>query len=342
MLLSTAGLNRIVEHAVGDLTVTVEAGVTLEQLQNFLRPFNQFLPLDSAFAQATLGGIVATADTGTWRQGYGGVRDMVLGLSLVRSDGQIAKAGGKVVKNVAGYDLMKLFTGSYGTLGIITEITWRLYPIPEASQTLGITGEATAIQTLAQALRSSGLTPTAAEIISPQLVKSLNLGDNFGLLLRFQSIPASIAKQGEQVKELVTSLGCEMSFYADNAEVSLWQQLAKAINFPSQNTSLTCKIGIIPSQILSVLEELEKVSSGIGAINLSSGIGKLQLPNLDTALKLRSFAEAHQGYLTLLDARLHSKENLEAWGYSGNARTLMQSLKNKFDPQNILSLSRSL
>jgi glycolate oxidase FAD binding subunit len=267
---------------------------------------------------------------------------MVLGLSFVRSDGQVAKAGGKVVKNVAGYDLMKVFTGSYGTLGIITEITWRLYPIPAASQTLGITEAAPTLQTLAQALRSSGLTPTAAEIISPRLGTILNLGENFGLLLRFQSIPASIAKQGEQVKELVTSLGCEISFYADNAEVSLWQQLAKAINFPSQNTPLTCKIGIIPTQILSLLQELEKVSSGIGAINLSSGIGKLQLPDLDTVLKLRSFAEAHQGYLTLLDAPLDSKEKLEAWGYTGNARILMQSLKNKFDPHNIFSPSRSL
>ena len=113
LVVSTQKCDRIIEQAIDDLTVTVEAGVKLADLQASLRATNQFLPIDPAFADvATIGGILATADTGSWRQQYGGIRDLVLGISFIRGDGEIASAGGRVVKNVAGYDLMKLFIGS--------------------------------------------------------------------------------------------------------------------------------------------------------------------------------------------------------------------------------------
>ncbi|TRT85620.1 MAG: FAD-binding oxidoreductase, partial [Microcystis aeruginosa Ma_AC_P_19900807_S299] len=113
ILVSTQNLNQIIDHARGDLTITVQAGLKIADLQAFLAPSGQFLPLDPSYADnATIGGIIATADAGTWRQRYGGVRDLILGFSFIRHDGEIAKAGGRVVKNVAGYDMMKLFTGS--------------------------------------------------------------------------------------------------------------------------------------------------------------------------------------------------------------------------------------
>ena len=129
LVISTERLNRLVDHAIGDLTVTAEAGIKFSDLQELLRKSGQFLAIDPHYPdQATLGGILSTADTGALRHRYNSVRDMVLGLSFVRSDGQLVKAGGRVVKNVAGYDLMKLFTGAYGTLGIITQVTLRVYP----------------------------------------------------------------------------------------------------------------------------------------------------------------------------------------------------------------------
>ena len=343
LLVSTAKLNQIVEHAVGDLTVTVEAGVTLQQLQNFLQPFGQFLPLDPAYPEnATLGGIVATADAGSWRQRYGGVRDMVLGLSFIRADGEIAKAGGRVVKNVAGYDTMKLFTGSYGTLGIISQITFRLYPLPEASQTLGITGEAIALNTLCQTLRSSGLTPTAAEILAPALVKTLNLGSKLGLILRFQSIPRSISQQVQQVQQLAHTQGCETSLYQDAQETTLWQQLLETIIIPRDSGAITAKIGILPTQINQFLQRLERITQGTGfaMVNLSSGVGRLQLNKKDSLVELRSWCESYQGYLTILEAPKEVKKEIEPWGYRGNARAIMKTLKDKFDPQHIFSPSR--
>jgi glycolate oxidase FAD binding subunit len=122
-------MQQLIEHAVGDLTVTVEAGMQFAHLQAQLAKLGQFLALDPDFPQsATMGGIVATASTGSLRQRYGSVRDQLLGINFVRADGQVASAGGRVVKNVAGYDLMKLFTGAYGTLGAISSVTFRVHP----------------------------------------------------------------------------------------------------------------------------------------------------------------------------------------------------------------------
>ncbi|MDJ0596836.1 MAG: FAD-binding oxidoreductase, partial [Pleurocapsa sp. MO_226.B13] len=179
LVISTQRCDRLIEHAVGDLTVTVEAGMKLADLQAKLQAHNQFLPIDPSYPNtATLGGIVATGDTGSWREGYGGIRDLLLGLSFVRADGAVTKAGGRVVKNVAGYDLMKLFTGAFGTLGIITQLTFRTYPSIATSKTLLLTGKAERIERADRIIRNSSLTPTAMDLLSVALVKKLGLGEN--------------------------------------------------------------------------------------------------------------------------------------------------------------------
>ncbi|MDQ6660866.1 MAG: FAD-binding oxidoreductase, partial [Chloroflexota bacterium] len=137
ILLSTLRLNQLVEHAPHDMTATVQAGLRLSDLQATLANTRQWLALDPApGSAATIGGIMATNASGPRRLHYGGVRDQIIGIRVVLPDGTIAKGGGKVVKNVAGYDLSKLFTGSLGTLGVIVAATFRLYPIATASRTV--------------------------------------------------------------------------------------------------------------------------------------------------------------------------------------------------------------
>ena len=137
LMISTAKLTRILEHAPGDMTITVEAGATFSQLQSVLSPHRQRLALDPLWPSiATVGGVIAANDSGSLRLRYGGVRDLIIGITVVLSDGTIAKSGGKVVKNVAGYDLPKLMSGALGTLGIITKAVFRLHPLPESSRTL--------------------------------------------------------------------------------------------------------------------------------------------------------------------------------------------------------------
>ena len=133
--LSCAGLDRILEHNAGDLTATLEAGVPLARAQEAFAEEDQMLSLDPPGADATVGGVVAANDSGPLRARYGGVRDLVVGMRIALADGTIAKSGGKVIKNVAGYDLAKLFAGSFGTLGAILEVSVRLHPLSPATAT---------------------------------------------------------------------------------------------------------------------------------------------------------------------------------------------------------------
>lgn len=344
LVVSTERLNRVVEHAVGDLTVTVEAGVKFADLQEILLKTGQFLPLEPAYPQeATIGGIVATGDSGSWRQRYGGVRDMLLGISFVRSDGQIAKAGGRVVKNVAGYDLMKLFTGSYGTLGILTEVTLRVYPVQEAAVTVVLTGEKEAIASATKTLLASALTPTAVDLLSTKLVTQLGLGQGMGLMVRFQSVTDSVKEQSSRLLEVGQQLGLQGSLYTDANEANLWQSLQEQIWTAPHQPAITCKIGVLPTAAVTTLAQLDTLTSstGLGFIHAGSGLGRLRLDPAavtpETILEMRRHCQAQSGFLTVLEAPISLKQQLDVWGYNSSALNIMSQIKQQFDPKNLLS-----
>ncbi|MHC5596786.1 MAG: FAD-binding oxidoreductase [Nostoc sp.] len=343
VVVSTERMNQLIEHAVGDLTVTVEAGMKFSDLQALLAKSRQFLALDpTAPESATIGGIVATGDTGSLRQRYGSVRDQLLGITFVRADGQIAKAGGRVVKNVAGYDLMKLLTGSYGTLGFISQLTFRLYPLPEASGTVVLTGSAEAVSQAADILRGSALTPVQADLLSNKLVSSLGLGEGLGLIARFQSISESVKEQSNRVLEVGQKLGLDGAIFADGDEANLWQRLQERIHTTATESVITCKIGVLPTAAVEILTQVE-----LGLIHISSGLGLLQLESKNQVLKMRDAygglrlrTQAHRGFLTILSAPRAVKEQIDVWGYTGNALPLMRRIKEQFDSKKILSPGR--
>lgn len=338
IVVSCDRLNGLIEHAVGDLTVTVEPGIKYAELQATLAKTGQFLAIDPAYPEtATLGGIIATADTGSLRQRYRGVRDMLLGISLVRSDGKIAKAGGRVVKNVAGYDLMKLFTGSYGTLGIISQVTLRVYPIQEASGTVVLVGEREHIAKATQTLLSSALTPVAVELLSTNLVKELDLGKAVGLIVRFQTVIGSVEEQLQKLLEVGNSLGLNCIRYCDY-EVELWNKLKQKIWHSHRKTEIICKIGVMPNQAVETLNQVA-LETGLGLIHAGSGLGELHFNsvNPETILELRQWCESIGGFLTVLAAPLEIKQKLDVWGYNQNGLDMMRRIKQKFDPQNILN-----
>jgi glycolate oxidase FAD binding subunit len=350
LIVSTARLNQMIDHAVGDMTLTAQAGAKLADLAPLLAQHNQFLAVDPAYPdRATLGGIVATADTGSLRQRYGGLRDMLIGLSFVRADGQVAKAGGRVVKNVAGYDLMKLLTGSYGTLGIISQLTFRLYPVQEASKTVVVTGTAAQVGALVGALRLSPLTPVALDVLSPALAALLGYGETFAVLARFQAIAPGVE---EQVQALLAMVGAELSaqVLAGEAEGSLWLTAQNAL-FSTPNSDLKptiAKFGLPVPQAIAWMDALPPRS--LARLHGGSGIGTVRLPELTAAdleqLRFtlgdasRTCGTDNHGYLTLLEAPLALKKAVEVWGYSGNALGMMQAIKTQFDPNNTLSPGR--
>jgi glycolate oxidase FAD binding subunit len=337
---STARLNRLVEHAVGDLTVTAEAGMKFADLQLLLAAAGQFLPINPAYPQqATLGGIVATADAGSLRHRYRGVRDLLLGMTFVRSDGKIAVAGGRVVKNVAGYDLMKLFTGAYGTLGVISQVTFRVYPLPESSGTVVLTGEVNALSQTAQILLSSALTPSAIDLLSPQLVAKLGLGKGTGLIVRFQSIAPSVKQQSARLLEVGEKLGLQGTCCCDNEEEQLWQRLPQTMWDSGTKSAIICKIGIRPSEAVTAINELPVQDA---LIHAGSGLGVLRFESVtaDRLLQVRRGCEAKGGFLTVLAAPPDIKQQLDVWGYNGSAIDLMRRIKQQFDPENLLSPHR--
>lgn len=341
LIVSTARLNRVIDHAVGDMTLTAEAGVKLTDLAPLLAQYNQFLAVDPAYPeQATLGGIVATADTGSLRQRYGGLRDMLIGISFVRYDGEIAKAGGRVVKNVAGYDLMKLMTGSYGSLGVISQLTFRLYPGQEASQTVVVTGAADVLAALAGQLQRSPLTPVCLDVLSPALTNQLGYGETVALLARFQAITPGV---DEQVTALLALVGTELSSYQlmDLADEQIWTTAREAL-FPAapSESAVVAKVGLSPASAVDWLDQLP--SSSLARIHVASGIGTVRLATatVDRVGELRSQCAAHNGYFTILDAPLELKKTVDVWGYTGNALPLMQAVKTQFDPHNGLCPGR--
>lgn len=346
IVISTQRLQQLIEHAVGDLTVTVEAGMQFANLQAQLAKAGQFLALDPDFPEsATMGGIVATASTGSLRQRYGSVRDQLLGINFVRADGQVASAGGRVVKNVAGYDLMKLFTGAYGTLGAISSVTFRVYPLPEASATTVLTGTAEAIAKACSTLRASALTPSNSDILSTGLVASLGVGEGLGLIARFRSLSESVKEQSNRLLEVGQQLGLQGKIYTADEETELGQKLLTQMQgtSPSVEPVITCKIGVLPAQAVATLTQLDNLApQTIAWIHNGSGLGALQLKAVTPEIigQMRSLCQSHKGFLTVLTAPQAIKQQIDVWGYSGNALDLMQRIKQQFDPENLLSPHR--
>jgi glycolate oxidase FAD binding subunit len=325
MLISTQKLDRLIDHAIGDLTVTVEAGISFQHLQAQLATANQFLPLDPLFPdRATIGGIIATADTGSLRQRYGGVRDLLLGIHWVRPDGQVAKAGGRVVKNVAGYDLMKLFTGSYGTLGILQQVTLRVYPIPPDQGGVWVTGPPEMLKDLAAKLGQMTLTPTALDLISATLAQKLDLGNQVGMLARFQTIPASIQAQSDRLITLAQSLGAETTKLDAERTATIWNHLRSACLQP-----ILVKVGMATTNAVEILAGLP----GPGVVHLGSGIGLMGLASPEQIAPLRSQCEAAGGYLSVLLAPSTVKQTIDVWGQRPATKQLDRQLRQQFDPK---------
>jgi glycolate oxidase FAD binding subunit len=335
LIVSTKKLDRLIDHAVGDLTVTVEAGISFQLLQDQLATAGQFLPLDPLFPDmATIGGLIATADTGSLRHRYGGVRDLLLGISWVRPDGAIAKAGGRVVKNVAGYDLMKLFTGAYGTLGLLQQVTMRVYPLPVAAGSVWITGSALA--ELIGQLGASTLTPTSLDLINAGLAQQLGLGEQMGVLARFQTIPESIQVQSQQLSKLATNLGLTSQQLAAEREAEIWGQVRSLV----MAKPITAKMGARATATVDVLTNFSQQTNGWGVIHVGSGIGLIGCDDPTALLPLRQQCEQAGGFLSVLTAPIAFKQQLEVWGYQGAAVQIMQQLRQQFDPQTLFNPSK--
>ncbi|MGH8898603.1 MAG: FAD-binding oxidoreductase [Egibacteraceae bacterium] len=218
-VVETTGLDQLVEHSAGDMVAIVGAGMRLSALQEALAPSGQWFAVDPPCVDegVTLGGVFMTNDHGPRRLRYGAARDLVIGVTIVLADGTVAQSGGRVVKNVAGYDLMRLYCGSLGTLGLVTELIVRLHPLPEASLTARIPGRMAALCRLVLALLGSPVEPTALDVAHGTL------------WVRLEGRPAGIAAQAEALRTLAASHGLDVADRLGGPdETKVWRLLLAA------------------------------------------------------------------------------------------------------------------
>ncbi|WP_041677054.1 FAD-binding oxidoreductase [Synechococcus elongatus] len=342
-VISTAACDRLIEHAAADLTVTVEAGMTLGQLQTILAETGQWLPFDPiAGESSSLGALVSTGMSGSLRHRYGSLRDFLIGITFLRHDGQWAKGGGRVVKNVAGYDMMKLLHGAWGSLGLIGKLTFRTYPLPNAWGTIACQGDREAILQLRSQLVRSDLTPVAFDLLSPAAAAELELRSQWTVLLRFGSVAASVQEQQQVVELQATRLGLAAMTVAE----PVWGQLNQSFE-PRSRSATLIKFALLPSQLPCLLAELEAIApTALGRVHAASGAGWLVWPEaeptVETLLRLRRHCEVAEGFLSVPAASVSLKQQLDIWGYPGQGLAVMRAIKRQFDPQSRLAPGRFL
>ena len=309
--LHTTHLDRVLEHSQADMVVSVEAGITLEALQEELGKAGQFLPLDPFNSPGhTIGGLLATGWSGPLRQRFGSARDYLIGIRVAMPDGHLASAGGRVVKNVSGYDLMKLHYGAMGSLGVIVAASFKVFPRPLHDVTLAIspgsTGEA---WTAAERALSMPLAPTALELFS-----------DGHLLVRFGGSP-------DAVKRMVAELGwkqADASAWAEHSRTGLesWARIA----VPRHALR----------EILGTLPEKARwwASPGIGIAHWDFDNSS------DAVVGVRHAAEKAHGTLVLMSAPTEVSKKIGAWGTPPETIGVMRRLKKAFDPEGTLNSGR--
>ncbi|MBS1795894.1 MAG: FAD-binding protein [Acidobacteria bacterium] len=334
LAISTRRLDRLIDHEPADLVVTAEAGMTLGALNDGLK--SQWLPVDPPGGRtATLGGIVATGLSGPQGFGYGAPRHHVIGMRVVLADGRIVRAGGRVVKNVAGYDLCKLFTGSYGTLGLIAELTFKLRPRPETETTVAVRAAGLApLLDAARAVLNSELLPAAVELFSPGHSLPDELETDAGehvLLIRFAGAAETVAYQ---VERSLAIAGALKTLLIDDDRL-IWSRPEPA------DEPLVWRVELPRTR---VGEYLEFIAAGTNRPRWRAGLGDGRLrfdeavSDIDDPIaalgKRRDRAVEAGGCLVLEHAPAAIREKFDAWGDAGGGAEIMRRIKARLDAEN--------
>jgi glycolate oxidase FAD binding subunit len=340
-------LNRIVEHDHANLTATVEAGITLTRLQECLAQQKQFVPFDPPHSErATVGGIVATNLSGPRRSYYGSVRDLVIGMKVVLASGKPIKAGGKVVKNVAGYDMCKLFVGSLGTLGIITQVTLRASPVPQTAATLIASGTTAQVIDLAYAIGHSPLLPAAVVISNPLACEEMNSGGaNWRLAVWSEGFAETVARHMRDAKAMAEGLGLGAELFEDSLHSQFW---AAIDNFPLSSDRLVFRLTVPRASAADAIKTIASwhVDGFRPSIVADAMAGTLWVaaPASNAAAnqfhKLIAYAREQRGHAVMLVAPCELKQSVDVWGSPPPALALMRKIKEQFDPHGLLNPGR--
>ncbi len=325
--LSTQRLNTVREHTWQDLVCTVDAGCTWAAMQTVLAQHGQFVALDPLSpTSSTVGAIVATNDSGALRHRYGSLRDLIIGMTIVLADGTIARSGGKVVKNVAGYDLHKLMTGARSTLGVIADVTFRLHATPKHTCTLTAAADrAEPLGNLLLAIINSHLSTEALQLRSTP--------EAFHLDIQLAALPSVIQEQIVSLNKLAAPEGLHFS----GAPADLWLTREK---LSAHSSDFLLKATMLPTQIPAAARLVQAMQGS--SVTQAVGVMTAAVPADAAAalVQLRFTLESQGGSLTL--QQQPSGSTIDPWGKLPDTLPLMRAIKQRFDPNGILNPNQFL
>lgn len=355
LVASTVRLNRVLAHAHGDLTATVQAGATVGDLNRELARHGQWLPLQTSFEEATVGGTIATNESGPLRHRHGTPRDLLIGIQLATTDGRLVKAGGNVVKNVAGYDLGKLVCGSFGSLAAIVTATFKLAPLPAASTTLvAACRDRQALAHVVRAVGASQLEPVAFDVHvvagsqrtrpTPDGVGRVLSDPPHRLLIQFATTPAAIDAQLEETRRLCA--GADVETVTGAAEADCWRDHARRL---WDSPGMIVRVSWLPAALEQAIGLVERIGAdGATSIELAGragvGAGHIRV-DADAAGQVRAVAALRAkpelvGHVVMLRAEPGVKDQADVWGPAGDTAGLLQAIKRALDPAGILNANR--
>jgi glycolate oxidase FAD binding subunit len=323
LVLEMHRLNALREHTWQDMTCTVEAGCTWSAMQSGLAQHGQHVALDPLWPdRATVGGIVATNDSGALRLRYGGLRDLIIGMTIVLADGTIAQTGGKVVKNVAGYDLHKLMIGAFGTLGVVTSVNFRLHSIPQCTQSFSVTSPT------AEPLGKLMLKLLHAQV-STVAIQLRGTARGFDLDIQLASLAEVLHTQAAAVEEMAQSEGLTSKAAGDE----VWDARQARLT-----SDIVCKGTMLPAEVARFAQRVR----GLGGESVTQGTG-IMIAGFPAAaaeglLALRREMEEAKGSLVLL--KQPAETGIDFWGTLPDSFPLMREVKRRFDPEGILNPGR--
>jgi glycolate oxidase FAD binding subunit len=360
LMLSLSRYKGVIEHTVGDMTMAVRAGTTMQEIADHLRQYEQMLPIDASWPEdATIGGVIAANDSGPKRMKYGSARDFVIGLRVVYPDGKVIRTGGKVVKNVAGYDMNKLFVGSMGTLGVISEVRVKLRPLPkyESLVLLHFQGHGTKeIRSFVSGLLNSTLEASSLELLTPGLAKELTRQHGWVLAISFEDREKAVHVQEDWVKNHQPER-TEIDILRQQDAKAWWEHFshiapngAGRFGISGPKTEIALKIGSKNLDVPDILKACEELKNNYGVTvkghgGLGHGISRVIVKGDEEALlqyveAVRRTAENKKGYAIVTHMPYALRQRCSVWGEKPVYFSLLEGIKQTIDPNRMLNPGR--
>ena len=350
-----SAINEVLRYDSDDMTMSVQSGCRLHDLNQMLGEHRQVLPVDAAFpAEATIGGMTAVGASGPRRLGYGPLRDLIIGMSVMSVDGVVSKAGGQVVKNVTGFDMMRMHHGALGSLGLIISINLKVIPKPQSERTvIALYESLEQADAAAREVAQSQLGVTALVVTNPAATSEATgeAHDTWGIAVRCEAPPSAVVRQAERVIEYISQNATHV-YVEESTEQSIerWDAICKALDQRADSPDIAIRLGRTASRLRDAGEAatgaLEPFRDGRLTLDYGSGLAYIrvsrELSSTDSIKEVLEELAGEADHVTLATAPVDLKRQIDVFGPTPEGFSMVEALKNTFDPDRTFNPGRSV